>query len=64
MNVFQGVHNGVTRQMQDYKYSPCLEGIHCMAHHTNLVVQTLFQIPIMKSIEHLLQSLYFFSLTT
>jgi hypothetical protein len=38
MNVFQGVHNGVICQMQDYKYSLCSEGIHCMAHHTNLVV--------------------------
>jgi len=64
MNVFQGVHNGVTHEMQDYNYSHCLEGIHCMAHHTNLVLQTLFQIPIMKSIEYLLQSLYVFPLTT
>jgi hypothetical protein len=60
MNVFQGVHNGVTCQMQYYKYSPCSEGIHCMAHRTTLIVQTLFQIPIMKSIEELLQSLFFF----
>jgi len=61
MNVFQGVHNGVTYQMQDYKYSPCSEGIRCMAHRTTLIVQTLFQILIMKSIKELLQSLYFFS---
>jgi hypothetical protein len=38
MNVFHKVHNGVIPQMQN-KYSPHLEGIHYMAHHTNLVVQ-------------------------
>lgn len=37
MNVFKGVHNVVTCQMQD-KYSPHLEGMHCMAHCTNLIV--------------------------
>jgi len=59
VNVFQGVHSGVICQMQD-NYSPHLEGIHCMAHRTNMVVQTLFQIPIVKSIKDLLQSLYSF----
>jgi hypothetical protein len=59
VNVFQGVHNGVICQMQD-NYSPHLEGIHCMAHRTNMVVQILFQIPIVKSIKDLLQSLYSF----
>jgi hypothetical protein len=47
------VRNGVIHQMQD-KYFPHWEVIHCMAHHTNLVVQTLLQIFIMKSIEDLL----------
>ncbi len=63
VNVFQGVRNGVTHQMQ-YMYSPHLGGIHCMVHCTNLVMQTLFQIPIMKSIKDLLQSLYFSSFTS
>jgi hypothetical protein len=62
MNVFQGVRNGVIHQMKDM-YSPCLGGIHCMVHHTNLAMQTLSQIFIMKSIKYLLQSLYFFSFT-
>ncbi len=53
------MRNGVTHQLQD-KYAPHLEGIHCMAHHTNLVVQTLFHIPIVKCIEELLQTLYSF----
>jgi hypothetical protein len=34
VNLFQGVKNGVTHEIQD-KYAPHLEGIHCMAHHTN-----------------------------
>jgi hypothetical protein len=29
LNVFQGLHNGVTCQIQD-KYSPHLDDIHCM----------------------------------
>jgi hypothetical protein len=63
MNVFQGVFNNVIHQMQDM-YSPHLEAFHCMVHHTNLAMQTLFQIRIMKSIKYLLQSLYFFSFTS
>jgi hypothetical protein len=59
VNVFQKVCNGVICQMQD-NYSPHSEGMHCMAHCTNMVVQTLFQIPIVKSIKDLLQSLYSF----
>jgi len=63
LNVFQGVHNDVICQMQN-KYSPHFEGIHCTVHCINLVVQTLSQIAIVKSIEDLLQSLYFIFLTT
>jgi hypothetical protein len=37
VNVFQWVRNGVIHQMQD-KYSQHLEGIHCMAHRTHLIV--------------------------
>jgi len=52
MNVFQGVPNGVAHQMQN-KYYSHLEDIHCMAHCTNMDVQTLFQIHIVKSINSL-----------
>ncbi len=48
---------GVTRQIQD-KYAPNLEGIHCMAHRTNLAMQTLFYILVVKCIEDLLQLLH------
>ncbi len=40
VHVFQGVQNGVTHQIQD-KFIPHLEGSHYMAHHTNLIVQSL-----------------------
>jgi hypothetical protein len=41
VHVFQRVQNGVTHQIQN-KFTPHLQGSHYMAHHTNLVVQTLF----------------------
>ncbi len=43
-------------------WAPHLEYIHCMAHHTNLTMQILFQIPIVKHIEDLLQSFIYFIL--
>jgi hypothetical protein len=45
VNVFQGVGNGVTCRIQG-KFVFHLENIQCTTHHTNLVVQILFQIPI------------------
>jgi len=45
VNVFQVMRHGVICQIQD-KFSFHLEGIHYMTHHTNLMVETLFQIPI------------------
>jgi hypothetical protein len=53
VNVFQGVCNNVTHHIQD-RYVPHLEGIHYMAHCTNLDVQTLFKILIVKCIKDLL----------
>jgi hypothetical protein len=44
VDVFR-VRHGVIRQIQD-KFVFHLEGIHYMTHHTNLMVETLFQIPI------------------
>jgi hypothetical protein len=58
-NVFQGVPTGVAHQMQN-KYYSHLEDIHCMAHCTNMDVQTLFQIHMVKSIKDLSQFLYSF----
>ncbi len=59
VNVFQGVRNGLTHQIQD-KFAPHLEGIHYMAHCTNLMMQTFFQILIVKCIKDLFQCLYSF----
>ncbi len=40
VNVFQGTKSGVTKQMKEF-YALHSIGVHCMAHHTNLAVQTL-----------------------
>ncbi len=37
INVFQGVKIGVTTQLM-MKHAPYVNGVHCMAHRTNLVV--------------------------
>jgi len=38
--VFQGIKSDVTMQIQE-KYALHMVGVHCIAQHTNLVVQTL-----------------------
>ncbi len=53
--VFQVMKHHVIRQIQD-KFVLQLEGIHYMTHHTNLVVENLFQIPIVKHIKDLFKS--------
>jgi hypothetical protein len=40
------------------KHVPYMMGQHCMVHRTNLVMQTLFNLPIMGKLEDLLHSLY------
>jgi hypothetical protein len=40
VNVFEGTKNGVTKKIKE-NYAPHSIGVHCMAHRTNLVVQTL-----------------------
>lgn len=37
VNVFQSTKIGVTKQIHD-QYAPHSIGVHCMAHHTNLIV--------------------------
>ncbi len=49
----------MTKQIQD-KFSPRCEGIHCMNHHTNLVLQTLFHLLVVSHIKLLLQFMYVF----
>ncbi len=57
INVFQNVKFGVTKQIQD-DYAPFSIGVHYMAHHMNLAMQTLFVIPLVKHNESLLQTLH------
>jgi len=38
--VFQGLKPDVTTQLMQ-KHVPFVNGVHCMTHHTNLIVQTL-----------------------
>jgi hypothetical protein len=40
VNVFQGTKYGVTKQICD-DYASFSIGVHCMAHHTNIAMQTL-----------------------
>jgi len=57
INVFQNTKSNVTKQIQD-DYAPFSTGVHCMAHQTNLAMQTLSAIPLVKCIESLLQTLH------
>jgi hypothetical protein len=45
VNVFQGVKTCVIVQLKD-KNAPLLIGVHCMDHHTNLIVQIIFELGI------------------
>jgi hypothetical protein len=40
------------------KNAPFMINVHWMSHRTNLVIQTLFKMSIVKKIEDVLQSLY------
>jgi hypothetical protein len=57
VNVFHGTNNGVIKQNRD-NYALHSIGVHCMAHYTNLVVQTLLGLPLVIRLEKLLQTLY------
>lgn len=57
VNVFQGTKFGVTKQTHDDHVFNSI-GVHCMAHHTNLTMQTLSSLLLGKHIESLLQTLH------
>jgi hypothetical protein len=57
VNVFQGVRTRVTIQLKDQNV-PFMTGIHCMTHCTNLVVQTLLNLAIVRKFEDVLKNLY------
>jgi hypothetical protein len=57
VSTFQGVKSGVTTQLIN-KHAPFMVGVHCMAHRTNLAVETLSSFEVVKHVEDLLASLY------
>jgi hypothetical protein len=57
VNVFQGTNSGVTKQIKkNYVFHSI--GVHCMAHHTNLAVQTLLGLLLVIQLENMLQTLH------
>jgi hypothetical protein len=54
---FQGTKIGTTKQIRD-NYSLHSLWVHCMAHQTNLVVQTLLKLHMVICLENLLQTLH------
>ncbi len=55
--VFQGTRSSVIIQIVNGR-APHFMGVHCMAHRTNLVVQTLSHLQMVSRIESLLQTSY------
>jgi hypothetical protein len=41
-----------------HNHAPFVTGVHCMAHHINLVVQTLRGLSLVKKIESLISYMY------
>ncbi len=56
-SVFQGVKTCVIVQLK-YKNAPFFIIVHSMNHHTNLIVQVIFELGIVWEIEDVLQNLY------
>jgi len=54
---FQGTKTSTLKQIHD-NYSPHSIWVHCMAHQTNLVVQTLSKLHMVICLENLLQTLH------
>ncbi len=57
VSAFQGLRYGVISQIQ-WQYVPFVTSAHCMAHWTNLTIQTLPHLRSLSRIEALLQCLY------
>jgi hypothetical protein len=53
VDVFQGIKSGVTKQIKE-NYAPHSIGVHCITHHTNLVVQILLGLPLVIWLENML----------
>jgi hypothetical protein len=57
VSLFQGCRFGVTQQLREQDV-PFLLGVHYMAHHTNLAVKPLSNLPVVLKLESLCQNLY------
>jgi hypothetical protein len=57
VSFFQGIKSGVIQQIYNV-WAPHSIRVHCMAHETNLAVQTLSHLQMVNKIEGLLQTLY------
>jgi len=57
MIIFQGCKFNFTIQLM-YKYVPFVNGVHYMAHHTNLVIQTLSGLNLVDKIKNIFSSMY------
>jgi hypothetical protein len=55
--VFQSISSGVIRQISNV-WAPHSMGVHCMVHITNLVVQILSHLQMVRRIEGLFQTFY------
>jgi hypothetical protein len=57
VTIFEGLRTSVTIQLMN-KHNPFLVGIHCMAHWSNLAMQTLSSLSLVVKIEALFFSMY------
>ena len=56
-SVLQGKRNGVTTKLQ-VSHAPHMQGMHCVAHRSNLAVQCLSDLEMVARIENLLAALH------
>jgi hypothetical protein len=56
-SVLQGKKNGVTNRLQ-VSHAPHMQGMHCVAHRSNLAVQCLSDLEMVSRIETLLSALH------
>jgi hypothetical protein len=63
VSTFQGIIFKVTTLMRT-EQTPYFIGIHCMAHRMNLVMQSLYTMPMVSKLESLFQILYWYFSTS
>jgi hypothetical protein len=56
VTIFQGAEIGITQQISN-EYVPHMQGIQCMVHHANLVVQVLSKLNMVNKLEKLVPNL-------